>query len=67
MAKTHSFVVTGPYYTAFGPLRLDLATPLHKRCADSLIRSISASGRPSEFYGLTLRDRPVCKHDSLQV
>jgi translocation and assembly module TamA len=26
------------YYTAFGPLRLDLATPLHKRSADSLIQ-----------------------------
>jgi translocation and assembly module TamA len=26
------------YYTAFGPLRLDVATPLHKRSADSLIQ-----------------------------
>ena len=26
------------YYTAFGPLRLDLATPLHKRSADSPIQ-----------------------------
>ena len=26
------------YYTAFGPLRLDLATPLHKRGADSPIQ-----------------------------
>ena len=26
------------YYTAFGPLRLDLATPLHKRNADSPIQ-----------------------------
>jgi translocation and assembly module TamA len=26
------------YYTAFGPLRLDLATPLHRRSADSAIQ-----------------------------
>jgi len=26
------------YYTAFGPLRLNLATPLHKRSADSPIQ-----------------------------
>jgi translocation and assembly module TamA len=45
MAKTHSFVVTGPYYTAFGPLRLDLATPLHKRCADSLIQVYISLGQ----------------------
>jgi translocation and assembly module TamA len=33
------------YYTAFGPLRLDLATPLHKRSADSPIQVYISLGQ----------------------
>jgi translocation and assembly module TamA len=33
------------YYTAFGPLRLDLATPLHKRPADSPIQVYISLGQ----------------------
>jgi translocation and assembly module TamA len=33
------------YYTAFGPLRLDLATPLHKRHADSPIQVYISLGQ----------------------
>ncbi|MBV9199275.1 MAG: BamA/TamA family outer membrane protein [Alphaproteobacteria bacterium] len=33
------------YYTAFGPLRLDLATPLHKRSADSPIQIYISLGQ----------------------
>jgi translocation and assembly module TamA len=33
------------YYTAFGPLRLDLATPLHKRAADSPIQVYISLGQ----------------------
>ena len=33
------------YYTAFGPLRLDLATPLHKRNADSPIQVYISLGQ----------------------
>jgi len=33
------------YYTAFGPLRLDLATPLHKRTADSPIQIYISLGQ----------------------
>jgi translocation and assembly module TamA len=33
------------YYTAFGPLRLDLATPLHKRTADSPIQVYISLGQ----------------------
>jgi translocation and assembly module TamA len=33
------------YYTAFGPLRLDLATPLHKRRADSPIQVYISLGQ----------------------
>lgn len=33
------------YYTAFGPLRLDLATPLHKRSADSPIQLYISLGQ----------------------
>ena len=33
------------YYTAFGPLRLDLATPLHKRGADSPIQVYISLGQ----------------------
>ena len=33
------------YYTAFGPLRLDLATPLHKRSGDSLIQVYISLGQ----------------------
>ncbi len=33
------------YYTAFGPLRLDLATPLHKRNADSPIQLYISLGQ----------------------
>jgi translocation and assembly module TamA len=33
------------YYTAFGPLRLDLATPLHKRSADSPIQVYVSLGQ----------------------
>ena len=35
------------YYTAFGPLRLDLATPLHKRSADSPIQVYIAGSHRS--------------------
>ena len=35
------------YYTAFGPLRLDLATPLHKRSADSPIQVYLSLGQAS--------------------
>ncbi|SRR6266851_3602361 len=33
------------YYTAFGPLRIDLATPLHKRSADSPIQVYISLGQ----------------------
>ena len=33
------------YYTAFGPLRLDLATPLHKRHGDSPIQVYISLGQ----------------------
>ena len=33
------------YYTAFGPLRFDLATPLHKRSADSPIQVYISLGQ----------------------
>ena len=33
------------YYTAFGPLRLDIATPLHKRSADSPIQIYISLGQ----------------------
>ena len=33
------------YYTAFGPLRLDLATPLHKRSANSPIQVYISLGQ----------------------
>jgi translocation and assembly module TamA len=33
------------YYTAFGPLRLDLATPLHRRSADSPIQVYISLGQ----------------------
>jgi translocation and assembly module TamA len=33
------------YYTAFGPLRLDLATPLHKRSADSPVQVYISLGQ----------------------
>ncbi|HEY1260430.1 MAG TPA: BamA/TamA family outer membrane protein [Stellaceae bacterium] len=33
------------YYTAFGPLRLDLATPLYKRAADSAIQVYISLGQ----------------------
>ena len=33
------------YYTAFGPLRLDLATPLHRRGADSPIQVYISLGQ----------------------
>jgi translocation and assembly module TamA len=33
------------YYTAFGPLRLDLATPLHKRSSDSPIQVYISLGQ----------------------
>jgi len=33
------------YYTAFGSLRLDLATPLHKRSADSPIQVYISLGQ----------------------
>jgi translocation and assembly module TamA len=33
------------YYTAFGPLRLDLATPLHKRSGDSPIQVYISLGQ----------------------
>jgi translocation and assembly module TamA len=33
------------YYTAFGPLRLDLATPLHKRSGDSWIQVYISLGQ----------------------
>jgi translocation and assembly module TamA len=33
------------YYTAFGPLRLDIATPLHKRSADSPIQVYISLGQ----------------------
>jgi translocation and assembly module TamA len=33
------------YYTAFGPLRLDLATPMHKRSADSPIQVYISLGQ----------------------
>jgi translocation and assembly module TamA len=33
------------YYTAFGPLRLDLATPLHKRNADSPVQVYISLGQ----------------------
>ena len=33
------------YYTAFGPLRLDLATPLHKRSGDSPIQLYISLGQ----------------------
>jgi translocation and assembly module TamA len=33
------------YYTAFGQLRLDLATPLHKRSADSPIQLYISLGQ----------------------
>jgi translocation and assembly module TamA len=33
------------YYTAFGALRLDLATPLHKRSADSPIQVYISLGQ----------------------
>ena len=33
------------YYTAFGPLRLDLATPLYKRSADSPIQVYISLGQ----------------------
>ena len=33
------------YYTAFGPLRLDLATPLHRRSADSPIQVYVSLGQ----------------------
>jgi hypothetical protein len=56
------------YYTAFGPLRLDLATPLHKRSADSPIQVyISRSGllmrtlaRCNPRYVHTVRRVRVC-------
>jgi translocation and assembly module TamA len=35
----------GRYYTAFGPLRLDLATPLHKRSGDSPIQVYISLGQ----------------------
>jgi translocation and assembly module TamA len=35
------------YYTAFGPLRLDLATPLHKRSADSPMQVYISLGQAS--------------------
>jgi translocation and assembly module TamA len=35
----------GRYYTAFGPLRIDLATPLHKRRADSPIQVYISLGQ----------------------
>ena len=33
------------YYTAFGPLRLDLATPLHKRSGDSPVQIYISLGQ----------------------
>jgi translocation and assembly module TamA len=33
------------YYTAFGPLRLDLAAPLHKRSGDSPIQVYISLGQ----------------------
>jgi translocation and assembly module TamA len=33
------------YYTAFGPLRLDLATPLHKRPGDSPVQVYISLGQ----------------------
>jgi translocation and assembly module TamA len=33
------------YYTAFGPLRFDLATPLHKRSGDSPIQVYISLGQ----------------------
>jgi translocation and assembly module TamA len=33
------------YFTAFGPLRLDLATPLHKRNGDSPIQVYISLGQ----------------------
>jgi translocation and assembly module TamA len=33
------------YYTGFGPLRLDLATPLHKRSADSPVQVYVSLGQ----------------------
>jgi translocation and assembly module TamA len=33
------------YYTAFGPLRLDLASPLHKRSGDSPVKVYISPGR----------------------